>query len=992
MKTAKAPLMRVIPLNGTWQIAADPENRGRDEKWFAAGKTPPGAVEVTVPSVIQQAFPGYHGVAWYWRTFDAPKHPLPRGRFLLRFWAVGYLADAWVNGAPVGGHEGGETPFVLDVTEAVKPGRNRLAVRVLNPTAVPIDGIVLKETPHRNKVDPPSPGSDLNHGGIFLPVELVLAPAARIHDVFARPDWKTGTVRVQVTVRNTTGAKVKAGLEAGIAPAAAGETLVRASGSFAIGGGDTVLRLSLRVKDHRLWSLDDPFLYRLTVRLDAAGADDETSVRIGFRDFRVERGYFRLNGKRLILKSTHTGNCCPVGQVIPPEAMPDILRRDLLYAKSCGYNTVRFIAMLAHPWQLDLCDEIGLMVYEESYAGWLLADSPEMKRRFDFSIREMVLRDRNHPSLTLWGMLNETRDGPVFRHAVEALSLLRRLDDTRLVMLSSGRWDGDGSIGSVSNPGSRAWNHVWGREAPGAGRVPSEWDPFRAAYLEGTGDAHIYPTVPHPPESVRLIRTVGGDSKPVMLSEYGIGSMMDVVHETRSYEQHGCRDDLEDYRMLRAMAVRLAEDMARWGMQDAYPFPQELLVDSQQRMARHRLYGFDLVRSNPKICGFNLTGMLDHALTGEGMWKFWRAFKPGSMDALQNGWWPVRWCLFADPWHAYAGRPVRIEAVLANEDVLAPGRYPVRFRIVGPRGIAWERCVDAVLPEPAPDDDPPLAITVLDEQVTLRGPSGTYRLVADMERAAPLNRSVEFHLSDPAEFPDAARRALAWGLDAGARQWLASRGVECGDLGGVPQSSREVILVGDLSKVPVPASAWVEMARRVARGSVAVFLSREAFRRGKDPKEGEVDLGWLPLARKGRCHSFVDGLYHKENVARPHPVFDGLQCGGILDWYYYGSLIPNWLFEGQDDPDEVIAAGFAAGYCGRGSKGYESGILMSSYGFGSGRFVLSTFPVLDRLDTNPAADRMLLNLVRYASRLCAEPLAELPPDFEAKLRAIGYST
>ena len=76
----------------------------------------------------------------------------------------------------------------------------------------------------------------------------------------------------------------------------------------------------------------------------------------------------------------------------------------------------------------------------------------------------MVRRDRNHPSVVIWGLLNETYDGPVFRHAVGYLRRLRALDDTRLVLLSSGRWDGDLAVGSVSNPGEATWRHEWGSE------------------------------------------------------------------------------------------------------------------------------------------------------------------------------------------------------------------------------------------------------------------------------------------------------------------------------------------------------------------------------------------------------------------------------------------------------------------------------------------------------------------------------------------------
>lgn len=105
------------------------------------------------------------------------------------------------------------------------------------------------------------------------------------------------------------------------------------------------------------------------------------------------------------------------------------------------FNAIRFSAGVATRYQLDLCDEIGLMVYEEPYAAWCLQASPKMAERYDESLFGMVRRDRNHPSVIIWGLLNETHDGPVFRHAAAALPKLRELDDSRMVLLNSGRWD-----------------------------------------------------------------------------------------------------------------------------------------------------------------------------------------------------------------------------------------------------------------------------------------------------------------------------------------------------------------------------------------------------------------------------------------------------------------------------------------------------------------------------------------------------------------------
>ncbi len=447
---------QVIPLDGSdWLLATDPDNAGRDQQWY--NQPQPQAKQVKVPWIIQVTFPEYHGVAWYWKEFNVPVNASEQGRYILRFWAVDYKADVWVNGKEVGSHENGETPFELDVTDAVKTGKNFLAVRVLNPSHQPIDGIVLNESPHRNKVMPYSAGGSYNHGGIVDSVELLVVPAVRIADVFAQPDMHTGKIKVQTTLRNAGEKTVEAKLSFAVSPAAGGETITIEYQKKKVAAGDTVLTQELTVQNPRLWKLNDPFLYRVTVNAEVDKYDslDEYAVKCGFREFVFKDGYFRLNGKRVYLKCSHTGNHCPIGQQWAHD--PDLFRRDLLNCKVMGFNSIRFIAGLSTRYQLELADEIGLMVYTEPYAAWCLADSPQMTERYDRAIREMILRDRNHASIVMWGMLNETVDGPVFRHAVKTLELVRSLDTTRLVLLNSGRWDNAQGPAGTMPAGLKGW-------------------------------------------------------------------------------------------------------------------------------------------------------------------------------------------------------------------------------------------------------------------------------------------------------------------------------------------------------------------------------------------------------------------------------------------------------------------------------------------------------------------------------------------------------
>ncbi len=943
----------MLDLSGPWQVAADPANQGREQRWFDAVQ--PEARDLGVPGEVHTVFPDVFGVFWYWRRFTPPRAAEPHERVWLRFGAVDYLAQVWLNGVLLGEHEGGETPFELPAGAALRPGaENLLAVRVLNPCHERIDGFVLDETPHRNKRIPQPPGSCYNYGGILLPVLLEYLPAVRVSDLFVQAEPSTGQVRVDLTVANDSGVGADGTLTVRLVTQRDQSLVAEAQRAAAFADGETTHAVSLSVAQPHLWDLDDPFLYRAEVAASAGGHEHRHAARFGFRDFRVADGWFQLNGRRVFLRSTHTGNHFPTSWTAP--VLTDFQRRDLVYAKALGFNCVRFIAGVAWPEQLDLCDELGLMVYEECLAAWCLADSPAMAERFDRDTAAMIQRDRNHPCVTIWGLQNETGDSPMFRQAVAALPLVRDLDPTRLVLLQSGRWDGQWSIGSVANPGSRQWQHVWGAEGVDEPACTAPMNP--GGYKPGAGDAHVYPRTPQATDINTFIRRLGHDSQPVFLSEYGIGSLMNVVDEGRRFEQIQAAPDLPDAALIRSMVERLEADWQRWGFDGVYAFVEDMLRESQRLHGRQRRLGFDLIRSNPQLCGFNLTGILDHAITGEGVWTFWREFKPGLPDVLRDGWAPLRWCLFCEPGHGYVGRPLTVEAVLANEDVLPPGDYPVQFRILGPDGVAWSERTTLHLPPTGSTGRPPLAVAALEAELTIAGPPGRYELAARLERGGcPAGDRTAFYLSAPVAPLTDALTVTTWGLPAEAEAWLAAHGVRCQPPGSAEPAG--VIVVGR----PEPeqrAEGWPPLWRQVERGATVVVLDPRALADGGD------SMHWWPLSPHGSCWSFGDWLYHKECVANRHPVWAGLPAPGILDWDWWGQVVSHELLSDQGTPDEVIGAAFATGYCCEG--GYASGIMLGSWRLGSGRVVVNTFRVLDELDRHPAAERLLLNLVAWAAR------------------------
>ncbi|GGD94790.1 sugar-binding domain-containing protein [Paenibacillus nasutitermitis] len=151
-----------ITLTEGWVIDLDYENKGVIEQWFQKGPSETSA-DVSVPGIIQQVYPGYHGVVWYWLRFTPAIAPEHGEKCSLYFGAVDYYAEVWLNGQYLGHHEGGETPFDFDCTESLEAeSENLLAVRIINPTNDSIDGFVLKETPHYCKTIPYAVGAAYN--------------------------------------------------------------------------------------------------------------------------------------------------------------------------------------------------------------------------------------------------------------------------------------------------------------------------------------------------------------------------------------------------------------------------------------------------------------------------------------------------------------------------------------------------------------------------------------------------------------------------------------------------------------------------------------------------------------------------------------------------------------------------------------------------------------------------------------------------------------
>jgi len=342
---------------------------------------------------------------------------------------------------------------------------------------------------------------------------------------------------------------------------------------------------------------------------------------------------------------------------------------------------------------------------------------------------------------------------------------------------------------------------------------------------------------------------------------------------------------------------------------------------------------------------------------------------------------PLRWCLFAEPKNSYRGGKVKLEVILANEDALPPGDYPAIIQVVGPGNLKiFERKTTVTVPATANGTEPPLAMPVFSEELTIDGPAGKYQLLATLERGgAPRCGEVEFYMDDPNQMPAVDAEITLWGDDTLLTDWLAAHHIKTIQFDAEKQKAREIILVGiNPPDGKDTLAAFTSLMQHITRGSYAVFLSPEVFKRGKNA------VGFLPLEKKGSLSNLYSWLYLKDEWAKQHPVFEGLPAGGLMDHPFYREIIPSNTWVGQDPPQEAVAGAIKA------SQDYSSGLMLSVYPFGSGNFILNTLLIRKNLDTHPAAERLLRNMLRYAAQDQNKPIEKLPAGFDTKLKAIGY--
>ena len=462
---ARHKLRSIVSLDGLWRFhkAKNGEPCGR-EMFLAV----PCAWE-SHPELC-----AYRGQGLYRREVTLDKDSSIR----LYFGAVSHYARVMWDGQVVCEHDGAYTPFDCVLT-GQKAGAHTLEV--------------LADSSFDGRSALSVPNDYFTYGGITRGVELQYLPDAHIERVeFVPRKVESGWLaQADVYLRALTEAAAVQ-LCVGIAGKSAESTVALAAGE------EKCVRVEISVEDITPWSPEQPQLYELVTTL--SGADDDVQ-RVGFRTVECKDGHLYLNGEKLLIKGFNRHEDHPfLGSAGTLQA----LMMDLNLMRDMNANLVRTCHYPNHELLLDLCDEMGMLVWEEEHARGL---SIEQMRHKDFMqqsldcTREMIGAHISHPSVILWGLLNECESATEEGRAMykQIIDLMRELDDSRPITFASCRHYTDVCLDLVDVVSFNIYPHWY---------TADEEDVTE--FIQQLKD---------------WIDTVGGAGKPFLISEFGAGAV-----------------------------------------------------------------------------------------------------------------------------------------------------------------------------------------------------------------------------------------------------------------------------------------------------------------------------------------------------------------------------------------------------------------------------------------------------------------------------------
>lgn len=936
-------------LNGEWEIVFDDQNEGRSKEWFIDDTF--GALDnrqsITVPVAWETIKKDYEGVAFYRKSFDVPADW--KGKVVrLHFDAVNYIAEVWVNDEVVGYHEGGFTPFDLRVDSMLKPGEeNVVTLRVQGPIILSekeVDGIGPLQTPQwRGGIT----------GGIWQSVKLVATDAVYLDDVYIRPDWKTGAVSFDVEFNNTAVLSEDVAVKIEVRQAGAvisGTTFV--SKDFSLRPGVSKRNWVVEVPTPNIWSPDSPNLYTAKVSVLSNGqSSDVWQHRFGFREFSIKDEDFYLNGERLYLKATFFEGLYPNGVAYPDSEK--MVRKEIQLAKEAGFNMIRPWRRPPAPMWLDIADEMGVLVVGAPVLECmrLPLSTPYLPSMVENEIREAVLRDRNRTCVVKWELFNELHR-PVLMQMMRPMALMvRELDPTRMILDESGGWAYGANMYLPGEYEPTKFNDIHNYAGP-----------LINDYLYN-GYLTIGMTRKEKLEFGFSGRSPGRNVVPGLMSfisELGYGSLPNMPLNNDLFSEKG-NPILPAYRYHERIQKEQIQTLEEAGFSHLYPDFTDFCEMQQSIHGAANKRMIEAVRSNPKVDGYCIHALAaGNWIFGAGLIDLWRNPKGEAYTATAAANQPRIVSIRMFPRNVYAEEGTRLTVTGINDK--DPVSAELSVRILSENGkVVFEESSKTSWQSGISD--------LFETKLNTNDFSGSYTVEATMfdSTGSLLTRnSFTFDVFEEDSLEYNGERIAVIDSDGTLRAYLEQKGIAY-DLFGESTPKSVPVFVADL-EASNSDGQFDTLNNHVKAGGTAIYMgSVTTMVRSGGPAVSQLDT--LPF--EGELIQSKGLWTCIPHLVKDHPIFEGLPVDGPMRETYENVWATATL---AGLGGETVAASIGYEWFSRDHKMHYSGPGDSWWGadlaivpYGKGKCIVSMLRLVENLGSDPVADKLLLNLIKFTS-------------------------
>jgi beta-galactosidase len=907
-----------------WEFCFDPVDAGLIDQWYR--RKPAETRQVQLPHLFS-AEPNPEGahIGYYFKSFILDKKDSFR-RFCLRLPAAQHHCMVWMNGEELGSHLGGHTPFEFDCSRSVKVGEeNHLVIRVQH---LDRSGKILDLTAQELPLG--APYLRAAYAGIDGGITMAKAQKAMIRSLNVLPDFEADRISIEMRFWNNRNFSAELGIDI-TNPAGETQTLIK---TIKLERENASLSLNLQFDNSQVWTLADPSLYSLKVSVPGA---DPVIKRFGMRGVDIEKGIWRLNHAQVKVRGVSMPWSFPFVHGRPHMTID--WKKELSTLKDSGINCLRSGGSPLPGFLLDICDEIGLLVLQETTC-FNQKSSKDGLDSIKVLVQSLIESQGHHPCIYAWVMGSEN-GSMVLENGNKLLRFASELDPTRPIF---------SNLNSV---------YV---DAQGGGKIDQGkvWEPLLQQISPyESHKAHL--TYPLPQRSFAMLQSY--------LTSRDAKSIADGVHGNKSFWERynylkdegggkvlfdginapsfdGLQEQLEVWKKFASLpeykdAARLIPELQQ-GLKDrgldAFWKTSEDFLKDASALARAGLQRhLEALLSNTQVHGWFFENYADFGSDCSGLVNWSRQPKP-ALDIIRKVHRGVHVFAEAEERTPYVGTSAAIKIHLLADSQLTD--FAVALKVKGPNGRVWHQEQLTGKAKPGYNAAGRFKFPVGFEKGRF-----TFELILSKQNKEQSKTEEAFFVPPEAKLDACLNKVTTFGPFPDT--------VTCST---TPDA--KIVVLYDLTSLK--DSDIKETFEKVEKGATVILaaLTEEDTRKLSAMKVLPFEVNAF------RCAGGPLGNFH---YTKPAPEFKELPAGGLVD-QVWAEIAPLWSLEGFDKASEKanIVAG-AVSFLPTGTKQrVRWGVDLATAKLGKGKIVFCQFDIFARLGKNAMADCLFANLVALA--------------------------